>query len=181
MAAVPLEYGDTLYGGLNVYADRPDAFSTDEQEVLAELGEDIAHAIHTEEVKNDLKRARQRAEQYFETAGNIMVVLNPDGTVARINERGCDLLGYERSELVGSDWLELTAPEAIEDTINEILFSFWEDHADPIFKNTNPIETKDGEQIAVKWHNTALRDQDGDVTAVLCSGIDISERKEKGE
>ena len=179
MAAVPLEYGDKLYGGLNVYADRPDAFNTDELEVLTELGDDIGHAIHAEEVKEDLERAQQRAEQYFETAGNIMVVLNRDGTVARINERGYELLGYERSELVGSDWIELTAPEETEDRIDEILFSFWEDGADPIFKNTNPIVTKDGKSIVVKWHNTALRDQEGNVTAVLCSGIDITERKNR--
>ena len=176
MAAVPLEYEDTSYGSLNVYADRPDAFDTEEKEVLAELGEDIGHAIHAEEVKADLKRARQRAEQYFEAAGNIMVVLNRDGTVARINERGSGLLGYEHSELVGSDWLEHTAPDDVENKIEEMLFSFWEDGTDPIFKNTNPIKTKDGEKRFLKWHNTAIRDQEGNVTAVLCSGIDITER-----
>ena len=177
MAAVPLEYEDTLYGGLNVYADRPDAFNADEQAVLAELGEDIGHAIHAEEVKTDLVRARQRAEQYFETAGTVMVVLDRDGTVTRINERGCDLLGYERSELIGSDWLGHVAPSDSAAAIDEILDSFWEDDADPVFENTNPIETKDGEPIVVKWHNTALQEQDGTVAAVLCSGIDITERQ----
>lgn len=93
--------------------------------MLEELGDDIGHAIHAEAVKADLERARHRAEQYFETAGNIMVVLNRDGTVARINERGCDLLGCERAELIGSDWLERTAPDDIEGEIDEILFSLW--------------------------------------------------------
>jgi PAS domain-containing protein len=125
MAAVPLKYGNESYGGLNVYADRPDAFNAAEQAVLEELGDDIGHAIHAEAVKADLERARHRAEQYFETAGNIMVVLNRDGTVARINERGCDLLGCERAELIGSDWLERTAPDDIEGEIDEILFSLW--------------------------------------------------------
>jgi PAS domain S-box-containing protein len=177
MAAVPLEYEDSVYGGLNVYADRPDAFDEAEKEVLAELGEDIGHAIHSKEIKADLKRARQRAEKYFETAGNILVVLNRDGTVAQINRRGCEILGYERAELVGSDWLKLTAPDEVENKIEEMLFSFWEDGADPIFKNTNPIKTKDGEKRFLKWHNTAIRDEAGNVTAVLCSGIDITDQE----
>lgn len=53
--------------------------------------------------EEELRGQRDQAEQYFETAGNIMLVLNRDGTVERINERGSDLLGYERAELIGSD------------------------------------------------------------------------------
>jgi PAS domain S-box-containing protein len=178
-AAVPLEYKDTLYGALNVYADRPNAFDNDEQDVLTELADDIGHAIYAAEVKDDLQRARQRAEQYFETAGNIMVVLNTDGTVARVNERGCDLLGYERSELVGSDWFDLAVPETIQGEITDVFSAFWSEDKATIQTNVNAIETKDGEQIIVEWHTTALRDQEGDVTVVLSSGSDITERKDR--
>ncbi|ALG81868.1 sensor histidine kinase [Halanaeroarchaeum sulfurireducens] len=127
--------------------------------------------------ETELKRQKERAEQYFETAGNIMLVLNRDKTVARINERGSDLLGYERSELVGSDWFDHVVPEQIEGEIDEIFSACRSDDAEPIEKNTNFIESKEGEKIFVKWHNTALRDQQGNVTGVLSSGIDITERK----
>ena len=127
----------------------------------------------------ELTRQKERAEQFFETAGNIMLVLNRDGTVARINERGSDLLGYERSELVGSDWFDHVVPEQIEGEIEDIFSAFWNDDAEPIEKNSNFIESKGGEKIFVKWHNTALRDPEGYVTGVLSSGIDITERKEK--
>jgi PAS domain S-box-containing protein len=52
--AVPIVYGDTLYGVVNVYADRADAFDADERDVLAELGETIGHAINAAESKRAL-------------------------------------------------------------------------------------------------------------------------------
>jgi len=45
VAAIPISYEGTLFGVLNVYADRPDAFSADEQAVIGQLGEVVGHAI----------------------------------------------------------------------------------------------------------------------------------------
>lgn len=125
----------------------------------------------------ELERQKHRAAEYFETAGNIMLVLNRDGTVDRINERGCDLIGYERSTVVGSDWFELVVPGEIEPEIEEIFEAFWTEDRQGVETNTNFIETKAGDQLFVKWHNTALHDPSGKVTGVLSSGIDITERK----
>lgn len=50
-AAVPLVYDDVLYGVLNLYAERPNGFSEEEQEVLAELGETIGYAINATQSK----------------------------------------------------------------------------------------------------------------------------------
>jgi DNA-binding CsgD family transcriptional regulator len=44
-AAVPIAYGDSTYGVLNVYTEREDAFDGHEREILEGLGEIIGHAI----------------------------------------------------------------------------------------------------------------------------------------
>ena len=48
---IPIVYEDILYGVLNVYSDRPDAFDADEREVIAQLGEVVGHAINAIERK----------------------------------------------------------------------------------------------------------------------------------
>lgn len=53
-AAIPLVCEGILYGTLNLYADRIDAFDEEERELLTELGEDTAHAIHRIEARNPL-------------------------------------------------------------------------------------------------------------------------------
>ncbi|SFL54511.1 PAS domain S-box-containing protein [Halogranum rubrum] len=52
--AVPLVYGETTYGALNIYASESYAFDADEQAVLTELGETIGHAINAAESKRAL-------------------------------------------------------------------------------------------------------------------------------
>ncbi len=54
--ALPLAYGATVYGALNIYADRPDAFSDAEVGMLEELAGDIGYGIAF------LRNARARAE-----------------------------------------------------------------------------------------------------------------------
>jgi PAS domain S-box-containing protein len=53
-AAIPIVYEGTVYGVLNVYADRPYAFETKERNVIAQLGEIIGHAIAAIERKQAL-------------------------------------------------------------------------------------------------------------------------------
>ncbi|QLD87820.1 GAF domain-containing protein [Natronomonas salina] len=53
-AAVPIRHEDTIYGVLNIYADRPDAFRGEERTVIDHLGEIVGHAIVAAERKQAL-------------------------------------------------------------------------------------------------------------------------------
>ena len=169
-------------GSEEVASDAIAAGATDyiQKEAGTEQYELLANRIQNAVEQSNSKRAQQRAEQYFQAAGNIMLVLNTDGTVARINERGCDLLGYECSELIGSDWFNLV-PETIEGEVTDVVSSFWDEDASPIQTTVNAIETKTGEQVVIKWHNTALQNKEGNTIGILSSGVDITERKQHEE
>ncbi|MFC6903622.1 bacterio-opsin activator domain-containing protein [Halalkalicoccus tibetensis] len=54
VAAIPLTYGETVYGVLGVYSDREGAFSDGERAVLEELGGTIGHAIDAARSKRAL-------------------------------------------------------------------------------------------------------------------------------
>jgi PAS domain S-box-containing protein len=53
-AAIPIAHDGTIYGVLNVYADRPRAFEQKERDVIAQLGEVVGHAIAATERKQAL-------------------------------------------------------------------------------------------------------------------------------
>jgi len=53
-AAIPITHEETLYGVLNVYAERSYAFENEEMEVIGQLGESIGHAIAAIERKQAL-------------------------------------------------------------------------------------------------------------------------------
>jgi HTH-type transcriptional regulator, bacterioopsin transcriptional activator and related proteins len=54
VAAIPIVHEGTVYGVLGVYADRPNAFDSAEQEVISQLGEVVGHAIAATERKQAL-------------------------------------------------------------------------------------------------------------------------------
>ncbi len=53
-------------------------------------------------------------ELAFEQAPMAVVIIGLDGRFARVNRAFCTLLGYERDELLGRRFIELTFPDAVE-------------------------------------------------------------------
>ncbi|ODR81005.1 hypothetical protein BG842_05195 [Haladaptatus sp. W1] len=72
--AIPIIHEETLYGVLNVYSERPDAFATQESEVIGQLGEIVGHAIASVERKHalmsdDLVEVEYNISNIFTTIG----------------------------------------------------------------------------------------------------------------
>ena len=55
---------------------------------------------------------RERAQNYLDIAGVIMLALDQQGTVTLINQKGCEILGYSAEEVIGKNWIETFVPEA---------------------------------------------------------------------
>lgn len=53
-AAVPLAFEGSVYGVLNIYTDRPNAFAGEEREMVRHLGETVGHALGSIERKQAL-------------------------------------------------------------------------------------------------------------------------------
>ena len=53
-----------------------------------------------------LIQERDRAKQLLDIAGVIILALDTKGIVTLINEKGCQILGCEKEEIVGRDWAE---------------------------------------------------------------------------
>ena len=114
VAAVPLEHQERLYGELLVYASQPHAFDKPEQELLAELGGDIAYAIHSLKIKGDLHQEQTRQRALFENAPNPVIAGEEDGSSHRIinvNDAFEKAFGYTAEEVIGSDVAEAIVPE----------------------------------------------------------------------
>jgi len=101
-AAVPLVDGDRLYGVLNVYADRTDAFDDRERAVLAELGGDIAHAIGRVERHGRYERIVENLPM-----GVYRVEADEVGTIVDANAALADIFGADTADAM----LEQTASD----------------------------------------------------------------------
>jgi PAS domain S-box-containing protein/putative nucleotidyltransferase with HDIG domain len=127
------------------------------------------------------RQAEKSAEGYLELAGVMFVALDSNGIVTLINGKGCEILGYECSEIVGKNWFENFLPESIRDEVASVGKELLKGTIEVVEYFENPILTKSGEERIVAWHNTILRDNGGNITGILSSGTDITERKRAEE
>jgi PAS domain S-box-containing protein len=68
----------------------------------------VAVAIERSRAEQALRESEERFRNYFELSLTPMAITAPGKSWLRVNERVCDLLGYQREELQARTWAELT-------------------------------------------------------------------------
>jgi PAS domain S-box-containing protein len=124
-----------------------------------------------------LRMEKERAQQYLDVAGVILVALDRTGVVTLANRRACAVLGYDETELVGRDWFQTCTPERLRDRVRGTFDQLMTGQASAVEHYENPVVTVRGDERLVAWHNVLLRDDAGRVIGTLSSGEDVTERK----
>jgi len=145
-----------------------------EAEYVNVYGRDISERVAAE---NLVRQERDRAQQYLDIAGVILVALDRQGKVTLLNKKGCTLLGWDEAEALGKDWFDNFIPQdgrgEVRDAFNELIKGRLE--MAEYFENS--VLASEGSTRIITWHNTILRDEAGHVVGTLSSGEDVTDRK----
>lgn len=126
-----------------------------------------------------MAEAQLRAERDFssaviDTAGTLIVILDREGRIVRFN-RACELVsGYSLHDVAGRHlWSVLEAVEAdsARDSFDKVT------HGDFPRTFENRWKTREGEFRDIVWSDSPILDGNGDIRFVICTGIDVTERK----
>ncbi len=143
--------------------------------VLA-IGRDVTERKKWEKA---LRTSEKRFRQLFELNPDPAFLMDPEGVLVEVNEALCDVIGYEKEEIVGKKVENLDI--LIEDTrekITENLGKILDGKDVPSF--TIKVETKSGETRIGEVNHT-LFEENGEVVGVLGIARDITERKRSKE
>ena len=120
LTALPLRCESQVIGALAIYAGEPDAFYAAELGLLEELAGDLAFGIEARRRRIAQLRAeealRQSAVEFqtlFNTANDIILIVDLYGRVLEANEAACRRLGYTREDLLRLTIAELDTPEYV--------------------------------------------------------------------
>lgn len=138
-------------------------------------------AEECEQTREELRGERGRAQKYFDVAYAIMVVIDSRGKVRLINQKGCEVLGYKKKEILGKDWFDNFVPERIRDEVKAVGVKLMAGKIKPVEYFENPVLTRNGEERLIAWHNAGLKDKEGNIIATLSAGEDITERRKVEE
>ena len=134
----------------------------------------VTDVKHAEEA---LQEERDRAHQYLDIAAVMFVMLDREGVVTLINQRGSEILGYEQEEVLGKNWFAHFLPRKVRERVKHVFDQMMLDEVELVEYVENEVLRKDGEERIIAWHNTVLKDERGSITGVLSSGEDITVRK----
>jgi two-component system sensor kinase FixL len=115
-------------------------------------------------------------KQYFDIVDRCIVALDKQGYITLINRKGCELLGYTESELIGRNWFETCLPEQSRQTTYQVFKLLMSDQLNGSEYYENDIVTSKGEYRHLTWHNAVLRDEAGEASGTISSGIDLVSR-----
>jgi PAS domain S-box-containing protein len=170
-----MEYRALRRGGVVRWvADRTAPLISDQGEVIGHVGtvEDITERRQAEEA---VRRERDFAEGLIATAQAIVLVLDCQGRVVRVNPFLERLTGCRPEEVRGEDWFATFVPAPEQACARHaFLQALAEDGGSHI---AYPVLARDGRRREVEWFNRALKDIVNDA-CVLAIGHDITELKE---
>lgn len=128
-------------------------------------------------IEESVRRERDQAQQYLDTAEVLMVALDTAGRITRLNRKGCELLGVEQESVLGHDWFDRFVPQRSRASIREEFLKFIAGEGEPFRRHEGPVLTAAGDERDVEWHNALLKDGADNVVGTLSSGTDVTDRK----
>jgi len=129
------------------------------------------------ETELELVAERNQARRYLDVAEVMLCVLDGAGYVKLINKRGCRILGYNEDEIVGENWFDLTIPEELRGDVQAVFDKIMSGDVAPVEYYENEVLNKDNELRLLAFHNSYIENDEGNVSCVLFSAEDITDRK----
>ncbi|MBC8237570.1 MAG: PAS domain S-box protein [Helicobacteraceae bacterium] len=121
------------------------------------------------------------AQEYLDIAEVLIMALDADHNVTMINQKGAEILGYSKEEIIGKNFINSFLPDRIKQEVTAVGEGIVQKKKEFKKYYENPILTRGGEERLIAWKNTQLRDENGDVIGILTSGEDITDIRKQNQ
>ncbi len=122
-----------------------------------------------------LSTEHRRAQRYLDIAGTMIVVLDGEGTITRVNRRACEVLGWSEEELVGACWFETVLPDDIREQARATFHRSLAGIPAPQASRAVPVLTRSGERREIAWNGQVVPTSEGQ--GVVLAGEDVTDQK----
>jgi len=127
---------------------------------------------------NKLKEEKNNLDKIFDLSDTILIQFDKNLDIMMINKKGCKVFGGDKKEIIGKN---------LNDFIPKHLHSNFEQYIDELLNGdefltrstVGKIKTFDKKIKTIEWHNTLLRNNNGELIYIIASGQEITERRKE--
>lgn len=138
---------------------------------VSKVARDITARLQAEEA---LRKSEDRFRSYFELGQIGMAITSSTRGCLEVNDKMCQILGYERSELLQMTWAEMTHPDDLAadvDNFNRVLAGEYDGYS-----TNKRFVRKDGQVVDSAISVKCLRRPDGSIDYFVAMLQDITEQ-----
>jgi diguanylate cyclase (GGDEF)-like protein/PAS domain S-box-containing protein len=139
---------------------------------IAGLARDITEIRRT---ALDLRESERRFSEMLENVELVSLMLDRQARITYCNEYLLRLTGWRREEMLGRSCFEFLIPPDLDGMKD--FFATLLANAPGAGHHENEILTRAGERRLIRWNNSMLRSEDGEVIGIASLGEDITEQK----
>lgn len=133
----------------------------------------VTRLARQRQTDRELLREQQFANEVLATAEAIILVLDLDGRIVRFNLYFTQITGWKLEDVRGLDWFETCVQEQDREWLRDLFISTAADlHSMGIL---SPVLTTDRRLRQIRWSNSTLKGDDGEIASVLAIGADVTE------
>jgi hypothetical protein len=146
------------------------------KEQTKKISEITAQLEHTEKI---LHASEDKYRELAENANCVILRMDTNGNITFFNEYARKFFGYTEREILGKNVVGTIVPKTNQSNLNfskiaKAIRRYPERHT--TYENENIC--KNGRRVWIIWTNKAIRDEQKNVTEILCVGHDITHRKQ---
>jgi two-component system cell cycle sensor histidine kinase/response regulator CckA len=124
-----------------------------------------------------LRKSERSYRELVQSANSIIMRMDTAGRVVFFNTYAQDFFDYRKEDIIGKNVIGTIVPER--DSAGFDLVSMIKDigsHPERYVSNENENIRRNGERVRITWMNKAIYDESGNVSEILCVGIDVTEK-----
>lgn len=150
-------------------------FYFDEKQHLLLVTIDVTQKLKDEKT---IIRHRKKAERYLNLAGVMFIGLDKHGNINVANNKACQILEVQQEDVIGQNWFENFIPQPVRSEVYSVFTQILAGDIKSFEYSENSIITKTGKEKHIAWHNTAIKDEEGNIIGLLGSGEDVTEKRD---
>ncbi len=131
--------------------------------------------------QQQLRDERDRAQRHLEISAAMVVELDLEGRIVRVNRKGRELLEYTEAELIGREWYEMCVPSENHRELRNHRSRLMSCPVGEIEHHEKIVISRSGERHMLVFHCVALRDETGKVAGTLASGVEVTQHRRSEE